>query len=76
MYIATDGITEGLIKLPKNKTLELGMTGLVKFAQKNLILDANDQVEKLLNLIKTQKMIVNDDSTILVISQPNAKAHE
>jgi CHASE2 domain-containing sensor protein len=76
MYIATDGITEGLIKVSKNKTIELGTVGLVKFAQKNLAIDAIDQVEKLLNLIKTQKMVVNDDSTILVISRPNAKVHE
>ena len=76
MYIATDGITEGLIKISKNKTIELGMMGLVKFAQKNLTLNAADQVDKLLNLIKMQKMIVNDDSTLLVISRPTSKFNE
>jgi len=64
---------EGLIKISKNKTIELGMMGLVKFAQKNLTLNAADQVDKLLNLIKMQKMIVNDDSTLLVISRPTSK---
>ena len=69
IYIATDGITEGLIKLSKNKIVELGMAGLTKIAQKHLALDAGQQVEAILNLIKVQKVLVNDDSTLLVISR-------
>lgn len=69
MYIATDGITEGMLKVNQHKSMELGMEGLTKLAQKHLALDAVTQVDQVLDLIRTQKMTVNDDSTLLVIAR-------
>ena len=67
LYIVTDGISEAMIKIAKDKEQEIGMEGLLRITQKQTTLNAIQRVEQILGLIRNQKLRATDDSTILVI---------
>jgi hypothetical protein len=67
IYIATDGISEA--KLVKgNEEKELGMQGLIGIAKRQKDLSALEKVEQILSFVKNQKLKVDDDSTLLVLT--------
>jgi serine phosphatase RsbU (regulator of sigma subunit) len=67
IYIATDGISEA--KLVKgNDEKELGMPGLISIAKRQKDLSALEKVEQILSFVKNQKLKVDDDSTLLVLT--------
>jgi serine phosphatase RsbU (regulator of sigma subunit) len=67
IYIATDGISEAkLVKGHEEK--ELGMQGLIGIAKRQKDLSALEKVEQILSFVKNQKLKVDDDSTLLVLT--------
>jgi len=77
LYIVTDGISEAIIKVAKDKEQEIGMEGLLRISQKQTTLTAIERVQQTLGLIRSQKLRATDDATILVImyeAMPQPKA--
>jgi len=67
LYIVTDGISEAMIKVTKDKEQEIGMEGLLRITQKQTTLSAIERTKQTLALIRSQKLRATDDATILVI---------
>jgi sigma-B regulation protein RsbU (phosphoserine phosphatase) len=67
LYIVTDGISEAMIKVAKDKEQEIGMEGLLRISQKQTTMTALQRVEQTLGFIRNQKLRATDDATILVI---------
>jgi serine phosphatase RsbU (regulator of sigma subunit) len=67
LYIVTDGISEAMIKVAKDKEQEIGMEGLLRISQKQSTMTALQRVEQTLGFIRNQKLRATDDATILVI---------
>ena len=76
LYIVTDGISEAMIKVAKDKEQEIGMEGLLRITQKQTTLTAMQRVEQTLGLIRNQKLRATDDATILVIMHESIAPHE
>jgi sigma-B regulation protein RsbU (phosphoserine phosphatase) len=67
IYIATDGISEAKL-INGNEEKELGMSGLIGIAKRQKDLSAIQKVEQILSFVKNQKLKVDDDSTLLVLT--------
>jgi serine phosphatase RsbU (regulator of sigma subunit) len=67
IYIATDGISESKLAAGKEEK-ELGMHGLIGIAKRQKDLSAVQKVEQILSFVKNQKLKVDDDSTLLVLT--------
>ena len=67
IYIATDGISEAKL-IKGNEEKELGMSGLIGIAKRQKDLSAIEKVEQILSFVKNQKLKVDDDSTLLVLT--------
>ena len=76
LYIVTDGISEAMIKVAKDKEQEIGMEGLLRITQKQTTFTAMQRVEQTLGLIRNQKLRATDDATILVIMHESIAPHE
>jgi|GEM_PF-938208 len=76
LYIVTDGISEAMIKVAKDKEQEIGMEGLLRITQKQTTLTPMQRVEQTLGLIRNQKLRATDDATILVIMHESIAPHE
>jgi CHASE2 domain-containing sensor protein len=70
IYIATDGISESKLVAGKEEK-ELGMQGLIGIAKRQKDLSAIQKVEQILSFVKNQKLKVDDDSTLLVLTSQN-----
>jgi len=67
IYIATDGISESKL-VGRKEDKELGMQGLIGIAKRQKDLSAVQKVEQILSFVKNQKLKVDDDSTLLVLT--------
>ena len=67
IYIATDGISESKL-VGRKEEKELGMQGLIGIAKRQKDLSAVQKVEQILSFVKNQKLKVDDDSTLLVLT--------